>query len=256
MDGTSSKKFSPHHCIAKLLSLDKHIQSITQVALSRRLSPYLRTSTFNPIPVPPYTVAYESVAPTVEDVQAAIRENIGVADSNDEYETVVKDTTKRVKTPAVYDAELNAHCGCSLLAYHLKHPRIVPLRYIGVSKSLCFACQTFFTLYNQHARAFGQAPFCFKAANWKLYPRWVFLHFGADDTCIPKPVTDLLDKVRTDMIATIKIWLQVYVREKSRERVVSDSTAASRELPTVGIRQAEEAKHAEALTKVAASLGW
>ncbi|KDQ17785.1 hypothetical protein BOTBODRAFT_583203 [Botryobasidium botryosum FD-172 SS1] len=234
-------QFAPHRCIAKLLSLHEHLKSIIRTARSRRLSAYLRQSTLKVICVAPH--ASEGVqVPTTEDIQAAIRENIDIPPSDDKYETLIGQLSRNTTfiPSALCNVKANAHYECAMLAYHLQHPDTFPLRYIGTSKPLCFACQTLFKLYNQHARNFNQRPFYFKEMNWKLRPGWVSVDFKADGDGVPQSAIDLLDRIREDMVAEIKVWVQTHVRHKAK--VTQEGEAKCKALLATMAARIKEAK--------------
>ncbi|KDQ19736.1 hypothetical protein BOTBODRAFT_62165 [Botryobasidium botryosum FD-172 SS1] len=212
--GTSNREFAPHRCVAKLFSLHKHMLSIRQIACSRRLSAYLRTSKLKITPVAPHTCEDINVTPTSEDIQAVIRENTYPSDSNNREAMITNIMQKLTTSPYEYNGKLNAHCECTLLAYHLAHPEIPHLRYIGASRLLCFACKDFFESYNKHAHSFGQEQYYFKGMRWKLSPGWVFVRFKAGDGSVPQSVVELLERIRVDMIKDIGGWLRRHVREK------------------------------------------
>ncbi|KDQ13775.1 hypothetical protein BOTBODRAFT_55816 [Botryobasidium botryosum FD-172 SS1] len=220
--GGKDKAFAPHRCIAKLFSLHTHIKSIIKVALSRRLSTYLSTSEIKVVPVVPCIRSDIQVAPTMEDIDTAVRAHID-ATNNSDYEAAVRAVTKRVTIPRETTIELTVHCECSLLAYHLQHPETRPLRYIGVSKPFCFACQIYFELYNQHAPDSGQRWY-FKGGHGKLYSGWAELRVKAsDDNAL------LLKKVREAMVETVQAWIRKHVRDQVKQRMLPGSTVASNE---------------------------
>ncbi|KDQ11947.1 hypothetical protein BOTBODRAFT_46182 [Botryobasidium botryosum FD-172 SS1] len=93
------------------------------------------------------------------------------------------------------------------------------------SKLLCFACRIFFQFHNQRAPEFGQTPFYFKGAHWKLYTGgWAYVRVKAG---APDSVNGLLGRVREDMTANLKTRIQERVRAQAKRRVVSNSTVAS-----------------------------
>ncbi|KDQ13778.1 hypothetical protein BOTBODRAFT_175209 [Botryobasidium botryosum FD-172 SS1] len=210
--GENGRAFAPHRCIAKLFAFHTHVQSIINVALSRRLSTYLSSSTIKVVPVEPRVCSDIRAALTIEDIDAAIRAHIDATEYSEKYEAAVKDAIKRVAIAQETNIERSAHCECSLLAYHLQHPEINPLRYIAVSKPPCFACRVFFRFYNRHAREFGQVPFGFKEseADGKLYPGWSFL---CNDGSAPPRVISLLAKVKEAMTEDVKARVRQQVRK-------------------------------------------
>ncbi|KDQ13784.1 hypothetical protein BOTBODRAFT_175215 [Botryobasidium botryosum FD-172 SS1] len=228
---TSDKAFAPHRCITKLFLFHTHVKSIISVALSQRLSAYLSNSSVEVVSVQPWVCNDIPATPTMADIDAVIRAHVGATDNIDDYEAkveVVGDGLAPVPLETV--TRLNAHCECSLLAYHLQNPNPTPLQYIGISK-LCFACRIFLELYNRHAREFGQKPFGFKGEHGKLYTKWVCLRIKAseeagEDNAL---VVSLLDKVRETMVEVIKGCIIEHVKQQAERRVISDSTVASRE---------------------------
>ena len=68
--------------------------------------------------------------------------------------------------------KINVHAECSLLAYHLQHPSILPYHYFGGSKLSCHGCGTFFSAFNNIAKSFGNQQFFTKGCHNKLYLRW------------------------------------------------------------------------------------
>ncbi|KDQ17918.1 hypothetical protein BOTBODRAFT_543804 [Botryobasidium botryosum FD-172 SS1] len=157
----------------------------------------------------------------MEDINATIRAHVDIT-NKEKYEAVVKDLIEKATIPREINIELNAHCECSLLAYHLQRPGTTPLPYIGVSKPLCFACRTLFELYNMHARGFGQIPFDFTGGRGKVYLGWTFLCVDS----APQPVISLVEKAREAMIEKIEDSIRNHVREQVQKKVVSNSVVA------------------------------
>ncbi|KDQ20253.1 hypothetical protein BOTBODRAFT_51574 [Botryobasidium botryosum FD-172 SS1] len=210
--------------ILKLLSLDDHVRAIIDVASSRRLSDYIRSSTFDVEVIEPYTRTNVDINPSSDFVERIARSVF--LDDDPEREVKVSRVVRKARDWRRYDKRMtySAHCECTLLSYHLEHSEETPLRYIGVSKLLCLACRLFIEAYNAHASTCGHRPFYYKGTHSKLCTDWIAL--------LPRPDAsqrdhDFLDTVAKTMAERAEDWLKHRMEMEAGSGRHSDSTTAS-----------------------------
>ncbi|KDQ13683.1 hypothetical protein BOTBODRAFT_365022 [Botryobasidium botryosum FD-172 SS1] len=217
-------RLNAHRHISKLLSLGDHIEAIIRVASSRRLSSYIHSSTFEVEAIQPYTRTNININTPPDFVEQIARSIFPVDDPSREKKICqVVDTASgwyRYDKSETY----NAHCECTLLFYHLEHPEKPPLRYIGVSKSLCLGCKLFIDAYNSHATHYEHQPIYYRSTHWKPYRRWI--------SVLPRHATsernhDFLTNVVNTMSKKAEHWLKERMETEIGSKRYSDSTTAS-----------------------------
>ena len=152
LDADRNRKLPLRRLLEKLFTLHHHIRTITRIAWSRRLSPFLEGQ-FDVVSVPAARGDI-SIAFSQQDVLPVIfplgeQKELPVCDEllkrlqekakNEGID--LKNGTKLSIKPAV-------HAESTLLAYHLQHPNINPHHYFGGSKLSCHGCTTFFGSFN------------------------------------------------------------------------------------------------------------
>ncbi|KDQ18991.1 hypothetical protein BOTBODRAFT_170961 [Botryobasidium botryosum FD-172 SS1] len=206
-------RLDAHRHISKLLSLRGHIEAITQVALSHRFSEYIHSSAFDVKVVPPYTRTGVDINPPPDFVENLARAIF--LDFDPERDEKIQDVVKEARGRYCYREHktYNAHCECTLLLYHMRHPEGRPLRYIGTSKFLCLACNLFFEAYSHYAVVFGHEPFYFRGTHWKLCAGgWISL---VPQAAASERDRDFLTAVIGKMAREAEDWLKKRMKTKA-----------------------------------------
>ena len=173
LNADRNRKLSLRRLLEKLFTL---IRTITRIAWSRRLSPFLEGQ-FDVVSVPAargdisITFSQQDVLPVIFPLGE--QKELPVCDEllkrlqekarNEGIE--LKNGTKLSIKPAV-------HAESTLLAYHLQHANINPYHYFGGSKLSCHGCTTLFSSFNLVAESFHLPQFFTKGCHNKIYLRW------------------------------------------------------------------------------------
>ncbi|KIK01195.1 hypothetical protein K443DRAFT_578331 [Laccaria amethystina LaAM-08-1] len=253
------RKLSLRRLLKKLFTLHHHIRTITRIAWSRRLSPFLEGQ-FDVVSVPAargdisITFSQQDVLPVIfplgeqkellvcDELLKRLREKA----TNEGIE--LKNGTKLSMKTVV-------HAESTLLAYHLQHLDINPYHYFGGSKLSCHGCATLFSSFNLVAESFHHPQFFTKGCHNKIYLRWSCPSLlPLEQSKRLQPGTPSLDtEVRKKMIAALSTELSAYVNElravvEGPSRPQLDSTTASGD-------SRESAKEGRRLLKVRMEAG-
>jgi hypothetical protein len=238
LDADWNRKLSLRRLLEKLFTLHRHIRTITRIAWSRRLSPFLEGQ-FDVVSVP---AAHGDIS--IKFSQQDVLTIIFPPGEQKEL-PVCDELLKRLQEKAEYEGielkkgtklsmKANVHAECTLLAYHLQHPTITPYCYFGGSKLSCHGCATLFSSFNLVADSFHLPQFFTKGCHNKIYLRWPCPSLlSLEQSKRLQPGTLSLDtQVRKKVIAALRTELATYVHElravvQGPSRLQSDSTAAS-----------------------------
>ena len=158
LDVIKNKHLSLRQFLEKLITLHHHIQTILRIAWSRPLFHFLDGS-FDVVPILAVPSKFSLVSSELQVQSAAFpKDNVPVG-----KKMVCEELLRRLETKAEEEnlgmtrtkekkgnhlelkiSNVFIHAECSLLAYHIQHPGILPYRYFGGSKLSCHGCATFF----------------------------------------------------------------------------------------------------------------
>jgi hypothetical protein len=176
LDAYQDRKLSLRLLFEKLFMLHHHIRTITCMAWSRWLSPFLEGQ-FNMVPV---LAAHGDISVTFS------RQNVlpvifplGEPKGQTVYDELLKQLQMKAddegielkKGTELSMRAVHVHAESNLLAYHLQHPEILPYHYFGGSKLSCHGCATLFSSFNVVAET-RDLPQFFTRSHNKIYLRW------------------------------------------------------------------------------------
>jgi hypothetical protein len=180
-----NRKLSLRRCLQKLFTLHHHIQSILRIAWSSRLSPFLEgqfdimavlaapsdiSIQFSQQQV--LHVAFPPEDKTAQDVRKKVYDQLLIRLQTKADKEGIDWKMKTGSPPELSLTKINVHAECSLLAYHLQNPGILPYHYFGGSKLSCHACGVLFSAFNGVAKSFDLPRFFTKGCSNKLYLQW------------------------------------------------------------------------------------
>lgn len=238
LDADRNRKLSLRRLLKKLFTLHHYIRTITRIAWSRRLSPFLEGQ-FDVVSVPAargdisITFSQQDVLPVI--FPPGERKELPVCDELlKRPQEKAKNEGIELKKGTKLSMKADVHAEFTLLAYHLQHPNINPYHYFGGSKLSCYGCATLFSSFNLVAESFHLPQFFTKGCHNKIYLRWPCPSLlSLEQSKRLQPGTPSLDtQVRKKMIAALSTELTAYVNElravvEGPSRPQSDSTAAS-----------------------------
>lgn len=238
LDADRNRKLSLRRLLKKLFTLHHYIRTITRIAWSRRLSPFLEGQ-FDVVSVPAargdisITFSQQDVLPVI--FPPGERKELPVCDELlKRLQEKAKNEGIELKKGTKLSMKADVHAESTLLGYHLQHPNINPYHYFGGSKLSCYGCATLFSSFNLVAESFHLPQFFTKGCHNKIYLRWPCPSLlSLEQSKRLQPGTPSLDtQVRKKMIAALSTELTAYVNElravvEGPSRPQSDSTAAS-----------------------------
>lgn len=167
-----NRKWSLRCLLEKLFTLHHHIHTITHIAWSHRLLPFLQgqftvvsvpascwdiSLSFSPQNILPviFPQGEQKELPVYDELLKRLKEKL-----DKEEITLKKGTNLSIKAAV--------HAECTLLVYHLQHPIPTPYHYLGGSKLSCHGCATLFSSFNLVAESFHLPKIFTKGYN-KIY---------------------------------------------------------------------------------------
>jgi hypothetical protein len=176
LDADRNRKLSLRRLLEKLFTLHHHICTITHIAWSCRLSPFLEGQ-FDVVSVPAacgdisITFCQQDVLPII--FPSGEWKELPVCDE------LLKRLREKAKNEGIelrkgtkLSMKANVCAECTLLAYHLQHPNINPYHYFGGSKLSCHGCATLFSSFNLVAESFHLPQVFTKGCHSKIYLWW------------------------------------------------------------------------------------
>jgi hypothetical protein len=266
LDADQNTILSLRWLLAKLFTLHHHIRTITRIAWSRRLSPFL-TGQFNVVSVPAVhgdisiKFSQQNILPVIFPPGQRVERDVELSVYGEllkNLQTKADDEGIEMKKGSVpvLSMKVSVHAESTLLAYHLQHPQLKPYPYFGGSKLSCYGCSTLFSSFNLVAESFGLPQFFTRGCHNKIDLRWPcppLLSYAQQMRLQPKDLS-LNTQVRKGMIAVLSTELAAYVHElrvaaEGPSRPQSDSTAAS-----CGSQESEAEGRARMKAKVEAGM--
>ena len=238
-----NRNLSLRRFLQKMFTLHNHVRTILRIAWSRRLSPFLEGE-FNIVLVPAahgdILVKFSQqklihIAFPLEDkTPQNIKQTVYNVLLSGVQATADKQGIKMKKEEELSLMHINVHAECSLLAYHIQHPEIIPYRYFGGSKLSCHGCSVFFSSFNGLATSPDDRQFFTKGCHEKIYLRWPCpsLLSQQQQKQLRPNASSLDNQVKQAMIKILGDELAAYIGElrdatEWSTPPQSDSTAAS-----------------------------
>jgi len=176
-----NRNLSLRRFLQKMFTLHNHIRTILRITWSRRFSSFLEGE-FNVVLVPAahgdtlvkfsqqkvLHIAFPPEDKTPQNIkQMVYNELLSRVQAKADIQKI-----EMKKEEELSLTHINVHAECSLLAYHIQHPEIIPYRYFGGSKLSCHGCSVFFSSFNGLATSSDNGQFFTKGCNDKIYLRW------------------------------------------------------------------------------------